>query len=69
MVIRTVRPDDVPDVSAYLNALEKIPPAQRTGTVAVPGLTGVADPAKPVTAVFYPGSEGPRQDTPANPAP
>jgi hypothetical protein len=45
--------------AALLGNIEKI----------VHGLTGVADPAKPVTAVFYPGSESPRQDTPANPAP
>ena len=51
MQIRTIRPEELPDVSQYLKALQKIPPAQRTGTVPLPDVPPT-NPGKPITVLF-----------------
>ena len=50
--IRSARPEEMPDVTPYLQAVEKIPPAQRTGTVPLPELKP-APGQKRVTAEFF----------------
>lgn len=45
-------PAALPDVSKYLNALMKIPPDRRVGSVILPGLRGERDTTRPVTVEF-----------------
>ena len=53
--IREVPPEEVPDVSMYTTALDRIPPAKRVGTVLLPELKA-KDPTKPVSVNFFPAA-------------
>ncbi len=52
LTVRAVAPDEVPDLTRYVEALESVPPEHRKGTVALPQIApGSAH--KEVTATFY----------------
>ena len=55
LTVQEIRPDELPDVHEYIDALAKIPLDKRVGTVALPELTS-ARPGRPVTVTFSPSS-------------
>jgi RNA polymerase sigma-70 factor (ECF subfamily) len=61
--IREIQPDQVPDFSAYVNAVEKIEPSRRVGEVPVPELKS-ARPPNPVTISFIPATKAETGDRP-----
>jgi hypothetical protein len=55
LTIRSIRPEDVPDISEYLRAVEKIPPEKRKGNVPMPDLKPGRQ-HKHVWIQFHPGT-------------
>ncbi len=52
LTVRAIAPENIPDLTRYIEALESVPPERREGTVALPQLApGSAQ--KRVTATFY----------------
>jgi RNA polymerase sigma-70 factor (ECF subfamily) len=52
LTVEEIRPEELPDVAAYLDAFDRIPPEKRTGEVVLPELQS-SNPSKPVNLRFY----------------
>lgn len=55
--VRNLAPEDVPDVSAYAAAIDRIPPEKRTGTVPAPELGAGTQGRSPLIAFVVSGAQ------------